>query len=662
MLHNTALLGLSIGSLIAGAGPQIAEGADPKTRAEIAVLFKRELTDVQGGKLPAGEAALAMLAGTENPAGKDAALLRGLCEEALRLVAKNGSEQDVTTCVQRLTAAKNPNGGELFDSTSRKDAILIAAMDAAGSGKIPLAFGLIELLATESLLTPDETVTKKAEALAGHPLPHNAQDRMNFVKTQVRWATQVFKDGHSTAANIVSTSAQKNTPRLPMSVESSDIRTEARELYDVLRAKHAVDSGKDTKQDHQTLGLFLLSQGDVPGGFRELEAGGHSYAQKYPLSGNADTLLATAKKIEMDVARAGDMKYSVKLGLANICSYLGTEALRTGTLMNGGIITAERYAKMRRVPQPVSIVASKITPLSPSAATTLTTTLHSPTTTDAKEKPISPPERANLTSVPEVVRFFAGQGCIVEMDMPDRTRIQLTANAAIPTNGNLYAITVPPKACTPIIVKALSEMTVSTRINMFDCPLGDPLGVPFFSKLTQKQGALALRRTGIGDITVRSLPKDADIGRLDLTGTFISNDGLGHLANNAKLPSLVLGNTLITDQGFLSFRDKSHLKHLEVSSTAVTGAVLQNLSGNKDLEILKMNSCKVTDADLKHVAQFPKLKTLDLGNTGVTPAGLGELLPLLPELKELTISKIYPSEQAYLEQKAPKGCKITVKK
>ncbi len=80
-------------------------------------------------------------------------------------------------------------------------------------------------------------------------------------------------------------------------------------------------------------------------------------------------------------------------------------------------------------------------------------------------------------------------------------------------------------------------------------------------------------------------------------------------------------------------KDLADLERLNLYSTQVTDAGLRHFKGLTNLESLSLDDTQVTDAGLEHLKDLANLETLFLYSTQVTPEGVKKLQEALPNCK-----------------------------
>lgn len=124
------------------------------------------------------------------------------------------------------------------------------------------------------------------------------------------------------------------------------------------------------------------------------------------------------------------------------------------------------------------------------------------------------------------------------------------------------------------------------------------------------------------------LPKT--IENLNLSGCFIRNVGLSHLAQMTSLRILNISDTSVGNNNGLSHLQQLPLQLLDLSSCVeITDAELFFLSPT--LTYLDLSFCGITDTGIIHLKNLP-LQTLILPHTGITNTGLSYLPSTLNHL------------------------------
>jgi Leucine-rich repeat (LRR) protein len=137
--------------------------------------------------------------------------------------------------------------------------------------------------------------------------------------------------------------------------------------------------------------------------------------------------------------------------------------------------------------------------------------------------------------------------------------------------------------------------------------------------------AVNLRASWVTDADLPDLARLADLSRLDLSLTRITDRGLQQLKTASNLTELNLYYAeLITDQGLAVVKDLKKLKRLNVRGTKATDSTLAFLSNVPSLESLDIGYGQVTDVGLAQLTA-PNLKELAIGGNKLTDNGIQAL-------------------------------------
>jgi len=114
---------------------------------------------------------------------------------------------------------------------------------------------------------------------------------------------------------------------------------------------------------------------------------------------------------------------------------------------------------------------------------------------------------------------------------------------------------------------------------------------------------LDLGFTNVTDEDLEKLKDLAELRRLVLTGTAISDAGCAHLGKLTKLEELELSGTSISNDGLRSLRELQGLRRLGLDDTSIDAAGLAELSHLPKLASLSLIGTQVTDDALKNLAE-----------------------------------------------------------
>jgi hypothetical protein len=134
-----------------------------------------------------------------------------------------------------------------------------------------------------------------------------------------------------------------------------------------------------------------------------------------------------------------------------------------------------------------------------------------------------------------------------------------------------------------------------------------------------------------------------DLRTVWLTGTQVSDRGIGALCGLPVLLNLVLKNTNITDAALEKIRSL-RLSSITLPSQ-ISDSALPALSSIASLKRLDLSSTSVSDQGLAALASLPMLEELYLSDTGVGDAGVVHLAKV-KSLKTLFMSGTKVSDAA----------------
>jgi len=173
----------------------------------------------------------------------------------------------------------------------------------------------------------------------------------------------------------------------------------------------------------------------------------------------------------------------------------------------------------------------------------------------------------------------------------------------------------------------------------------------------QKRGDLKYDINGDGVVNDQDLALlDADLQKLDLKDSKITDAGLFHLRGMTQLEELKIENAQVTDAGLAHLKGLVNLKELELKETQISDAGLVHLGDMTQLEVLKIKNAQVTDAGLAHLKGLVNLRKLDLEATQITDAGLVHLRGMT-KLEDLKIKNTQVTDAAIEHLKALKSLK-----
>lgn len=161
---------------------------------------------------------------------------------------------------------------------------------------------------------------------------------------------------------------------------------------------------------------------------------------------------------------------------------------------------------------------------------------------------------------------------------------------------------------------------------------------------------LALSGTHVSDQFMKeTLPSLAQLQRLWLDDTRITDKGLQHLEHCRSLTHLWLDGTSVTDEGLAHIGKLTQLKSLSLQRTGVTDSGLAQLAPLRQIESLRLDGTSCTFAGVLHLfrdlqdhdlraslraggyvkwSDGANILSLDLSHTGITDRQLAEIVPI----------------------------------
>ena len=185
----------------------------------------------------------------------------------------------------------------------------------------------------------------------------------------------------------------------------------------------------------------------------------------------------------------------------------------------------------------------------------------------------------------------------------------------------------------------------------------------------------------IGDKGFEEVCKLVDLQSIDISGPFITNDGIAGIAkltnlieitlrssnitaltipNSKTLKCLDLAGTPISDDGLVGFFKCSHLENVCLTGTKVTSKTIAALSEMTNLKVLYISGIPVKDSDLSFLKTLSQLERLGLIGTEIGDSSLDSILTL-KNLRWLGLNRRCFSEHstAMIKKKLPK-CELTI--
>ena len=138
--------------------------------------------------------------------------------------------------------------------------------------------------------------------------------------------------------------------------------------------------------------------------------------------------------------------------------------------------------------------------------------------------------------------------------------------------------------------------------------------------------ALSLRGQWTVPATVlESIRGHSPLRELDLGFTDVTDEGLEKLKDLAQLRRLVLTGTAISDAGCAHLGKLTKLEELELCDTSISNDGLKGLRELQGLKRLNLDNTSIDDRGLAQLGHLPKLASSSLAYTGVSKDGLATL-------------------------------------
>ena len=154
--------------------------------------------------------------------------------------------------------------------------------------------------------------------------------------------------------------------------------------------------------------------------------------------------------------------------------------------------------------------------------------------------------------------------------------------------------------------------------------------------------AVNLRGTWVGDSELLDLAHLAQLERLDLSHTRITDEGMLYLKPATGIRELNLYYAeQITDQGMSAIKDWKNLKRLNVRGTRISDGTLAIAGALTGLESLDVAYTEITDSGLDALVPLTHLKELSIGRSKLGGSEL-EVLRLLTTLEYLDLGGPHP--------------------
>lgn len=159
-------------------------------------------------------------------------------------------------------------------------------------------------------------------------------------------------------------------------------------------------------------------------------------------------------------------------------------------------------------------------------------------------------------------------------------------------------------------------------------------GVAALEDLTNLR-RIRLRATSINGGCVKYLSNLPLLEILDVSETYVGDDGMAEMKRIDSLKRLNMWHTEITNEGLADLGEMTQLTWLNLDDNmAIDDAGVEKLAGLENLEFLHLGKTSITDDSVETIKKFTNLKTLDLTNCfSVSPDAVDEIKEAIPDVK-----------------------------
>ena len=164
-----------------------------------------------------------------------------------------------------------------------------------------------------------------------------------------------------------------------------------------------------------------------------------------------------------------------------------------------------------------------------------------------------------------------------------------------------------------VVLKSEAGTAEISQVN--ELPAGD------FTVLQIDLGGNQLLR----DADLARLKGLAELSRIDISDTQVTDQGLLHLQGHVSLFAVHLHSTAVTDRGLEHLQGLPALQGLGLTRTAVTGSFLQHFQDHPRLQVLELDYSKINDQGLQGLQGLTEIYRLQVSHTGITDAGFMHL-------------------------------------
>lgn len=145
---------------------------------------------------------------------------------------------------------------------------------------------------------------------------------------------------------------------------------------------------------------------------------------------------------------------------------------------------------------------------------------------------------------------------------------------------------------------------------------------------------LTTRNNNTGDFAFEAISQCKTLKYLDVSGTKITDEGLGQLEGHQTLETLCVENAPLNGSCFAKLAKLKSLRILALNHTHVDDNDIAKLADSASIEMLFIAGTEVTDAIIPHLARMKSLNSISFGQTKVSAEGRRQLRELRPEISQ----------------------------
>ena len=233
-----------------------------------------------------------------------------------------------------------------------------------------------------------------------------------------------------------------------------------------------------------------------------------------------------------------------------------------------------------------------------------------------------------------------------DFSLPEPTKEQLdAAKSAYATRGGTYnpQVTSVGKKVHIFVMKSKTSARITDEavVNLPNLPFDFSLNIDHSSITDVGLNELAklanLSRLVISDskVTNAGVPILATFKRLKFLNMGscpeLSEAGFKALGGLRNLEGLAIGGSQVIDESMVAIKELQNLNSFSVSGSLITDEGVKGLSNLKYLTSLGITDvARVTDKSVEEITKLKGLKSLRIYRTGISPMGVGKIKVALP--------------------------------